>query len=109
LELELEVPEQLDELPPNVGQCIYRTAQEALANVDQHAEARRVRVAIHQGSEQVVLTISDDGSGFDPRRVDPESQFGIQGMRERAEMVDGVLEVKSQPGKGTMVRFTVET
>ncbi|NOR81930.1 MAG: hypothetical protein GQ526_00365 [Ardenticatenales bacterium] len=109
LELELEVPEQLDELPPNVGQCIYRTAQEALANVDQHAEARRVRVALHQGSEQVVLTISDDGSGFDPRRVDPESQFGIQGMRERAEMVDGVLEVKSQPGKGTMVRFTVET
>ncbi|MFN2155314.1 MAG: ATP-binding protein, partial [Anaerolineae bacterium] len=54
------------------------------------------------------LVVRDDGQGFDPTQPVPEGHYGLQGMRERAEMVGGVLTVDSAPSRGTTVRFEVE-
>lgn len=108
LTLELHIPEQMDDLPPDVAQCIYRVAQEALANVTHHAQARRVEVRLRREDDSLTLTMSDDGRGFDPQALDTENRLGLQGMRERAEMAGGTLEIDSEPGKGTTIQLTID-
>ncbi|MBN1976475.1 MAG: sensor histidine kinase [Anaerolineae bacterium] len=108
LALDLHIPEPVNNLPPDVEQCIYRALQEALANVAQHAQARHVGTSLLREENRLTLTISDDGLGFDPAAVDVEHHLGIRGMRERAEMVGGTLEIESGPGQGTTVRLTLE-
>jgi signal transduction histidine kinase len=105
LKLELDVPESLKNLPPEVEEGIYRIAQEALENVAKHAHAKNVHVQLSQDDNRLALTISDDGQGFDPKNIDPVRQFGIQGMRERTEMLGGALEVDSQPERGTVIQL----
>jgi signal transduction histidine kinase len=108
LALDLHIQEPVDNLPPDVEQCVYRVAQEALANIAHHAQAQRVQVQLLREGGSLTLTVSDDGRGFNPNTVDAERHLGIQGMRERAEMVGGTLEIESEPGQGTTVRLTVE-
>jgi signal transduction histidine kinase len=104
-ELELEIDPDLGEYPANVQQGIYRIAQEALANVADHAQAQNVWVELKRDRRQLQLRICDDGCGFDPDTGENEHHYGLLGMRERAEMVGGKLSVESQPGKGTRVSF----
>jgi signal transduction histidine kinase len=106
--LDVHIPERMDSLPPDVEQCVYRVAQEALANAARHAQAQRVRVSLSQEDSRLTLAVSDDGRGFDPGDVDAERHLGIRGMQERAEMVGGTLEIESEPGQGTMVRLAVK-
>jgi len=96
-------PRRLDD---HVEVAAYRIAQEALANAANHAECSRVEARLEFTPEDVALTISDDGSGFDESAVRPGS-FGLVGMRERAELVGGNLRIRSVAGVGTMIRFTV--
>jgi signal transduction histidine kinase len=107
LNLDLEMPERLDldSLSPGVEQGIYRVAQEALENVAQHAQARHVRLSVAQENGHFAMTITDDGRGFDPENVDLVDQFGLQGMRERTELLGGDLRVESKPGSGTTIRL----
>ncbi len=105
LTLDLHVPERLDDLPPDVEQCFYRVAQEALANVVHHAQAQNVEVGLLETDGHLTLRISDDGCGLDPAAVDTERHLGIRGMRERAEMMGGRLEIDSTPGRGTTIRL----
>jgi len=56
----------------------------------------------------LTLTISDDGRGFETTSPPTDGQYGLMGMRERAEMIGATLEIESQPGDGTTVRLTVE-
>jgi two-component system NarL family sensor kinase len=93
-------------LPPGVEAALYRVCQEALNNVARHAAARHVSVRLVSTPEAVILIVEDDGSGFDPSRV-PEDRHGIVGMRERVEMLDGVLHVNSSSDKGTRIEATV--
>ena len=95
-------------MPPDVEQCIYRVAQEALANVAHHAQARRVKLNLLREDGRLALSVSDDGCGFDPDTVDTEYHLGIRGMRERAKMVGGILNIDSEPGQGGTVRLIVE-
>lgn len=81
----------------------YRIAQEALTNVIRHADASRATVALWREDSQVVLTVSDNGTGFS---ADPPRDGGIAGMHERARLVDGELTVESAPETGTIVRFS---
>jgi two-component system, NarL family, sensor kinase len=98
----------------HVETAMYRTAQEALQNVVKHAGAQSVRIRLSAQRDRAVLEVSDDGGGFDPgtpRRttgsgVSPAG-LGLAGMRERAELLGGALELISAPGHGTTVRLAV--
>lgn len=82
--------------------AVYRVVQEALSNVVQHADATRVEVALTI-ADTIVLTVQDNGKGFNPSL--PTGRFGVTGMRERAMLVDGLLEIESSPGAGTTLRM----
>lgn len=97
------------DLPPPAAlprTVLYRVAQEALANVAKHARASGVVVAVEEAAEGVVLTVSDDGGGFDPAEAATRGggqHLGLLGMRERLEMIGGVLRIDSAPGRGTVI------
>lgn len=86
---------------------LYRIAQEALANVRKHADARRVSVTVEPRSGGYLVRIEDDGVGFDPASLDASrpGHLGLPAMRERAEMSGGWCRVTSEVGRGTRVEF----
>jgi signal transduction histidine kinase len=90
----------------DVQQCFYRVAQEALTNIADHAQARRVDVSLERINLVLTLTIFDDGSGFDQNTVDLTEKYGLRGMSERVEMIHGKLSITSQPGTGTRIELT---
>ena len=85
---------------------LLRIAQEALTNVQRHAEAQEVEIRLRAGPQAVSLSIRDNGRGFDPRRI-PEGHHGITGMKERARLLGGRLRINSRPGKGTTITAVV--
>jgi two-component system, NarL family, sensor histidine kinase UhpB len=92
-------------LPTDVQLVVYRVAQEALSNAAQHSGAEHVRVELVRAGDRVELTVTDDGSGFTFEQA--ARGLGIHGMRERALLVGGDMQVESRPGSGTRVRLTV--
>ncbi len=88
------------ELPDELKTCIYRVVQEALHNCARHAQARSVRVVVRQEESRIVLSVEDDGRGFDARRV---RGLGLVGMEERVRHLGGAFQVRSTPGSGTKV------
>ena len=95
-------------LSPEVETACFRIVQEALTNVARHSGARHVWIELRQRGSALHLSIRDDGVGFDVRtassRRPPDVNLGLQGMRERASIVGGHLEIESTPGHGTEVR-----
>ena len=92
------------ELDPELETTVYRIVQEALTNVAKHARAETARVAIALSEGQVLIEVEDDGSGFDADA--PTSGFGLAGMRERAYLAGGTLEIgPAQPGTRVRVRL----
>jgi PAS domain S-box-containing protein len=83
----------------------YRIAQEALTNVARHSFASRVHVSLQVKGGTLHLSVTDNGCGFDPRKMEDSDCLGLAGMRERAGLVGGTLELISRPGKGTKVHF----
>lgn len=106
-ELNLHVPTQLNGIPPDIEQQLYRVAEEALNNVVRHARARRIDLKLEYTESALTLTVRDDGSGFDPSQTAANGHYGLVGMKERAELINGSLEIKSQPGAGTIIQLTV--
>jgi signal transduction histidine kinase len=86
---------------------LFRIAQEALANIEKHAEATRVTITWRSDGRTGVLEITDDGRGFPIGRAGRLDSYGIIGMRERAASIGAVLDVDSEPGLGTRVRCVV--
>jgi len=86
-------------LLPVQANALYRTAEEALANVERHAEANRLMVRLSY-TGGVTLCVQDDGQGFDPATVDP-ARYGLVGIRERAALIDAQVTVDSAPNEGT--------
>lgn len=92
--------------------ALYRVAQEALANIGNHAKANRVEVIIRKLANAVHMEIKDDGRSFKVDRVLKARKripLGLIGMRERMEMVGGTLSVESEPGKGTTIHVLLPT
>jgi signal transduction histidine kinase len=89
------------------GETYVRIAQEALRNIERHAQATRVsvRLSIDTGA-RLILSIIDDGVGFDPARI-PPGHFGIIGLREQAELIGGELRIDSRPDHGTTIELAV--
>lgn len=94
----------LPALSPDAETVVYRVAQEALTNVVRHAGATRVDLSLLQVGGTVVLEVVDDGRGFTPPVVEGA---GLEGMRDRAALVGGSVEVTSRAGAGTKVRLVV--
>lgn len=101
------LPDELPRFNALAEQGIYRIAQEAFENVVRHARAQNVRFEIHHSDTEWWLVIADDGCGFNVKAHVMEDHFGLRGMRERAEVIGGRLDVDSAPGSGTSVRFTM--
>jgi signal transduction histidine kinase len=108
LSLDLDVPEEINNLPQEIEHGFYRVAQETLENIIQHAGAKQVQVKLEQDGERLVLTVADDGRGFDTGSETTDHQLGVQGMYERAELIGAELEVSSEVEKGTVVRLSKE-
>jgi signal transduction histidine kinase len=89
---------------------LLRICDGAVANVIRHAEATRVVVELRFEPRRVILSISDDGKGFDPDRVAAAAgeRFGLAGMHERAKIVGGNLSIQSQPGGPTTVTVIID-
>jgi PAS domain S-box-containing protein len=106
-----EVTSELEgRLDPVVETALFRVAQQALANVVDHAEARHAEVAIECCGDDVVLRVVDDGSGFDQdhvRVLGDVSHFGLIAMRERVEALGGRFRIRTAPGRGTVVEARV--
>lgn len=92
-------------LPLDVSTAMYRLVQEALNNVVKHSGASHVWLHALRSGGRLDITVRDDGVGFDPETS--TDGFGLVGMRERAELIDGIFDVLSAPGSGTTVRAVV--
>ena len=105
LEIDLHT-ERLDpKLPPDVALCLFRVAQEALANVLKHGNTKKVLLSVVQDSRKVRLTVKDFGVGFDPSVQ--TGGIGLMSMRERLRFCGGLLTVKSAPNQGTEIAAEV--
>jgi len=101
---------EFDDVPPlseTVATATYRITQEAITNVARHAAASRVEVVLRSRNGTLTLAVVDDGRGFNPPELSDSEGLGVAGMRERASLVGGTLEVHSEPGKGCRVLFEV--
>ena len=95
------------EISEEVRLCIYRLIQESLINVHKHAQADHVEVWIQVTSEQVTVMVTDNGMGFEvPARLEilvPDRHYGLIGLKEMVEAVDGNLNINSKPGQGCIL------
>jgi signal transduction histidine kinase len=98
----------LDDLPDEHRTCVYRAVQEAVNNASRHSGGSQVRIYVQQirasqeAPRRLRVSIQDDGKGFEPAS---ESGVGILGMGERIARLGGVLNVDSEPGRGTIISF----
>ena len=101
LAISTELADGLDDLPPEVATAAYRITQEALSNVVRHAGAQTAGVSAAIMDDQLIVTIDDDGKGFGPGTLG----YGVEGMIERARMVEGRVDLERPAGGGARVRF----
>jgi signal transduction histidine kinase len=78
-----------------------------LTNIARHADATEVFAFLFKENEQLVLTITDNGKGFDPNAAKKKKTLGLLGMKERTLMMKGAYEIRSHPGSGTSLRVSV--
>jgi signal transduction histidine kinase len=99
------------EIPEEVGLCLYRAIQEGLNNVERHSEAGQVDVTLTMETEEIRLSVRDNGKGFPvPQQLGmllEADHFGLVGVRERLELLRGTLEIDSAPGSGTTLRARI--
>jgi signal transduction histidine kinase len=98
---------RLERLPVEVETAVYRIVQEAMTNVIRHARAENVGVVIERHSHLLRVGVEDDGQGFDPADVSGSGHLGLVGMRERAELLGGVMKIESLAGIGTTVTIEI--
>ena len=96
-----------ERLAPEIELALYRIIQEALTNIAKHAKATNISVVVERRAHSVIAIIEDDGCGFDVRTVldtpQQDGKLGLHGMRERAELLGGRLQLESTPGSGSSV------
>jgi signal transduction histidine kinase len=98
-------------LPPETELALYRIAQEGLSNILHHAQASKASLKMAYIPDEIRLTITDDGRGFDipesPAEFAPNGHFGLLGIHERAELIGARLEIQSMPGEGSSLRVII--
>ncbi|MEM7801859.1 MAG: sensor histidine kinase [Chloroflexota bacterium] len=112
LPIELELIGEESRYSHAVLTTIFRAVQEGLTNIHKHAQATKVKVKVGLGLKEANLTVEDDGNGFDTENLsrqalNTQAQFGLQGLRERLELVGGKLDVTSNDEQGTSLQITI--
>ncbi len=99
----------LEEIPvsPKMGISLFRIFQESLTNVARHAEATKVACTMTRRDNNIILSIKDNGKGFDPTKTAGKKTLGLLGMKERILMMEGKFDINSRPGAGTEIIVTV--
>jgi PAS domain S-box-containing protein len=103
---ELLVKEEL-ELAEPYATAVFRIVQESLANVAKHAQATQAQVSVELVADGVLLNVSDNGQGFATQAPRKPASLGLMGLRERAELLKGRVEINSQPGDGTRISVKI--
>ncbi len=106
VDCELLANEEL-ELAEPYATAVFRIVQESLANVAKHAKASQVQIRIERTTNSVRITVSDNGQGFAPDAPRKHASLGLMGLRERAELLRGRVEITSQLGGGTLVSVNI--
>ncbi|MGE5602699.1 MAG: ATP-binding protein, partial [Nitrososphaerales archaeon] len=104
IEVEFQVQGLEERLAGDVETALYRIVQEACTNMARYAEARHARITLHRDAGQVLVSVEDDGRGFDVEETIGRGGLGLLGMRERAEMLGGAFTIDARPGQGTRLR-----
>ena len=99
--ISLEIDKFAQQPSTDVALCCFRIAQESLHNALKHAQASGIEVRLEQDGQALKLSVADDGVGLVPAKVEDHFSLGMSNMRERAALVNGHLEIKSGPGRGT--------
>lgn len=105
--LDVRLYEEGSCVSPEVALCVYRILQESLTNISRHARASKATVSLQVTPKDLTLRVSDDGIGFDAARLSEVHGCGLEGMRERAHLVGGTVEIHSARTQGTHVLFQV--
>lgn len=95
------------ELDPDRQRAIYRIVQEALTNAVRHSGASSVEISLHREGRHLQVRVRDNGSGITPASLSASRSFGLTGMRKRAELCGGRLEIQPHPDRGTVVALEV--
>lgn len=115
LEHSIDIQADASEPPKHLSIALFRILQEALNNIEKHADAERIEVSLHLLPDRGELKVRDDGRGFDPAEVSVAAAaatkrttgLGLSGMRERAELLGGTFTLSSAPGKGTTIEVNM--
>jgi signal transduction histidine kinase len=90
-------------IPGEVALCLFRITQEALRNVTRHSSTDSAEVRVEGQEQNIHLSVSDKGAGFDPATVSMQDGIGIRSIEERVHLVNGQLRIHSRPGGGTKI------
>jgi two-component system sensor histidine kinase UhpB len=93
------------DLPDPYATAVFRVLQESLTNIAKHAGASQVEATLERGEGTVILTVRDNGRGFQPADPRKEGSYGLVGLRERAFLLGGDIRIESEPGRGTYVEM----
>lgn len=111
IDIDLQLPDDQNQLDllPEIGVQVLRVIQEAMSNANKHGNARRVKVEFEYQAGRIHISIIDDGIGFDPVNINPDSgkHFGLMFIHERMLQIGGSVIIESQPGLGTSILLNV--
>jgi signal transduction histidine kinase len=103
LQLDLDVNEVPEQVPPDVALCLFRITQESLRNIVRHASASRVSINLRRLNSGLQLTVKDNGQGFDPEGPRAKASLGLASMRQRVALLGGKLKIDSRALNGTTI------
>jgi two-component system nitrate/nitrite sensor histidine kinase NarX len=93
------------QLPGEVNAQLIRIVQEALSNVRKHSHATKVDLICYSHKNEMIIEVKDNGIGFEPQEIHNRSEYGLKGMKERAEIIGADIQIVSHLGEGTTVQI----
>jgi signal transduction histidine kinase len=104
---QIVIEDPCESMPKDTTIALFRVVQEGLSNIIRHAQAKTVKLELSADERHCIVTLADDGRGFDARSPQFRWSHGLMGMRQRAEALGGRLAIESRVGGGTRVRVEI--
>ena len=109
LQITCELKGEEPDLPPHIVFTLYRIVQEALTNIQKHANASRALITLEYLADRLSLSVADNGAGMDPDEQQAGDHYGLVGLRERVHLMGGETSIESIPGQGVTLRVDIPT